>query len=220
MIAGAESTKLQDQRLWLLPQKAIYWPETQTLLAADLHIGKASHFRKNGISVPSAVNQSNLDTLSQIVRQSRAERLIILGDLFHSDFNHEWNAFRHWRSDHQALDISLVIGNHDILDKTRYHSARLHLFKKMRIGPFLLVHDAEQMALPAEESIYLLSGHVHPAIKLTNRGRQRLKLSCFFFGQNHGILPAFGQFTGTHILHPGPEDRIFIVTDRQVMPCP
>ena len=39
------------QDLVLLPQKAIYWKQEKTLIAADVHMGKVGHFRKAGIAV-------------------------------------------------------------------------------------------------------------------------------------------------------------------------
>jgi metallophosphoesterase superfamily enzyme len=43
---------LRGEELTLLPQKAVYFKKQRTLLAADLHIGKSSLFRKEGIPVP------------------------------------------------------------------------------------------------------------------------------------------------------------------------
>lgn len=209
-----------DQKLWLLPQKAIYWPQKKSLLVADLHLGKVSHFRKHGISVPRQASQSNLDKLSHIIEQTKAERLIILGDLFHSSINDEWQSFVNWSKEHQALDISLVIGNHDILPKEKYLTAGLNLFTKLRMGPFIFVHDAQKHDDAKLERAYLLSGHVHPAIQLKHKGRQQLKLPCFHFGEWSGLLPAFGQFTGTHTIKPQKDDAVYLITENKILPAP
>ena len=34
--------QLAGEELWLLPEKAIYWPAQQALLIADVHFGKAA----------------------------------------------------------------------------------------------------------------------------------------------------------------------------------
>ena len=49
---GIYKIELFGEKLDLLPQKAIYYPQHKTLLAADLHLGKAGHFRNAGIAVP------------------------------------------------------------------------------------------------------------------------------------------------------------------------
>lgn len=186
-------------------------------MVADLHIGKSSHFRKNGIAVPGRVNQTNLQRLEGLLNMTTVEHLIILGDLFHSNINEEWKQFINWRKQHKQLEVSLVVGNHDILDKQNYHTGRINLFKKMKADPFLLVHDLEELEEPEAIDSYILSGHIHPAVKLVGKGRQAMKLPCFYFGETHGVLPAFGGFTGTHLIEPQDSDRVFIIVNGQIM---
>jgi metallophosphoesterase superfamily enzyme len=63
----------------------------------------------------------------------------------------------------------------------------------------------------------VLAGHVHPAVRVGGRGRDRLRLPCFWFGPRVGVLPAFGAFTGTHTITPAPGDRVFAVADDRVL---
>lgn len=197
----------------------MFWQREKTLLVADLHIGKSGHFRKSGIAVPKEVNGSNLEILSQLIKDTSAEHLIILGDLFHSNINKEWHQFIDWRKKYRELEVSLVIGNHDILEHEHYHSGLINLFKKMAMAPFLFVHDLEEIANTdwEETDKFVLSGHIHPAVKLMGKGRQSMKLPCFYFTHKYGILPAFGQFTGTQIINPTDNDRVFIIVDSQII---
>ena len=217
MIPNAKAFNLQHQRLWLLPQKAVYWQKKKILMLADLHIGKSGHFRKNGIPVPTKVNVSNIIKMDKLVSKMEPEHLIILGDLFHSSINKEWKQFRDWRKGHSKMEVSLVIGNHDILPSELYHSSHINLFKRLTIDPFLLVHDLNELEEAQKKRAYVLSGHIHPAVKLKGKGRQSMKLPCFYFGETEGILPAFGHFTGTHIIEPKPNDNVFISADSQVV---
>ncbi len=217
MIKNAIPFNLKHQRLWLLPEKAIYWQKKKILMLADLHIGKSGHFRKNGIPVPGQVNTSNLDLLDRLISEINPEHLIILGDLFHSSTNKEWEQFNNWRKRYPNLQVTLVIGNHDILPDEVYHSSYINLFKRITIAPFLLVHDLDNIPANKQNDSYVLSGHIHPAVKLKGRGRQSMKLPCFYFGERQGILPAFGQFTGTHVIEPKRGDHIFTVADSQIL---
>jgi len=217
MIFKAKAFNLQHQRFWLLSQKAIYWQKKKTLLVADLHIGKSGHFRKSGIAVPGEVNKSNLEILSNLIEETSAEHLVILGDLFHSNINKEWREFIDWRKTYRKLEVSLVIGNHDILKRENYHTGLINLFKRMSTGPFLLIHDLEEITDWDAINAYVLSGHIHPAVKLRGKGRQTMKLPCFYFGENYGILPAFGQFTGTQIITPAGKDDVFMIVNSQVI---
>lgn len=218
MIPNARAFNLQHQRLWLLPQKAIYWQKQKTLLIADLHIGKAGHFRKNGIAVPRQVAKSNLDQLDAILDLTNPDHLIILGDLFHSDVNKEWQQFIQWRKSYTQLEVSLVVGNHDILDAQKYHSGIINVFKQLSVAPFLFVHDINALTDQKDyNKKYILSGHIHPAAQLKGAARQAMKLPCFYFSSEYGILPAFGGFTGTHVIQPKEHDQVFIIVNSQII---
>lgn len=195
----------------------MYWQKRKILIVADLHIGKSAHFRKHGIAVPGQVNESNLEKLSGILENTAAEQLLILGDLFHSDINKEWEQFIRWRKNYKELEVNLVIGNHDILQSKNYHSGIINLFKKLTLGPFLFIHDINEHRDITPDDTYILSGHVHPAVKLKGQGRQTMKLPCFYFGTDYGILPAFGNFTGTHTIQPNASDQVFIIADSNVV---
>ena len=89
------SFQLLNQDLLLLPQRAVYWQQQQMLIAADVHLGKVGHFRKAGIAVPSEMEQGDLGVLSDLVYEHQPQKLLFLGDLFHSDINADWNGSRY-----------------------------------------------------------------------------------------------------------------------------
>lgn len=51
------------QTLWLLADKAIYWPARRALLVADLHIGKAASYRALHQPVPRGTTAATLARL-------------------------------------------------------------------------------------------------------------------------------------------------------------
>ena len=90
--------EIRGQHFQLLPQKAVYWREKNTLLISDLHLGKITHFRKEGIAVPSIAYHRNFSILDELIDTLHAERIIFLGDLFHHKRNKEWEVFESWRN--------------------------------------------------------------------------------------------------------------------------
>jgi len=79
-------------------------------------------------------------------------------------------------------------------------------------GPFVLLHE------PAESGEgYVLAGHVHPAVRV-GRGKLAEALPCFLFGRRAALLPAFGEFTGTAVVHPRPGDRVIVLADGELVP--
>ena len=59
----------------------------------------------------------------------------------------------------------------------------------------------------------MLAGHLHPCVSLAGRGFDHLRLPCFWLGDDVGVLPAFGAFTGMQAIAPGATDRVFAVAD-------
>ena len=102
------------QTFILSPQKCLFWPEHQLLLIADAHFAKETHFRKHGIAVPHGILQHDLLRIEKLIQQFQPKEIIFLGDMFHSEENDGLNEFINWRKK-QTLNMTLIIGNHDIL---------------------------------------------------------------------------------------------------------
>jgi DNA ligase-associated metallophosphoesterase len=204
---------LRDEELILLPEKVVWWPSKRTVIVADLHWGKTAHFRKNGIAIPAETQKQDEKRLADLIARHSAERLIIAGDLFHSKANNETDSFNHWRYNHRSLHIDLVSGNHDILPNERYKELNINLNPDtLLVVPFIISHDA--LSGPDHFNIH---GHVHPAVRINGMGKQSVKLPCFAVAKNNMILPAFGQFTGTHTLEANSFDALYVITEHKTL---
>ena len=213
----AISFNLLGQDLLLLPQKAIYWRQEKMLIAADIHLGKVGHFRKAGIAVPRDMEQNDLSVLSDLVDEHRPEKIIFLGDLFHSDMNSDWDWFVLWRKQFPKLQIILIKGNHDIIDNKHYSDLNIVVYDRLLIGPFLMLHHPlDDSGLSLAEG-YSFCGHIHPGVSLVGKGRQHITLPCFSFGKRQAILPSFGKFTGKVAIRSNKTDRIFAVLKDKVL---
>ena len=208
---------LLEQALYLLPQKAIYWKEKEILIISDLHLGKASHFRKAGIPIPLQIHQADYLRLEQLVTSYSPKEIIFLGDLFHSSWNTEWQYFHDWCNKNEQIKLHLVEGNHDILPKNLYNDCNLFVHQQtLTIPPFIFSHEPIENFSP-KEILYNISGHLHPSVRLSGVGNQNLTFPCYYFKPKQGILPAFGNFTGCTRLSATKEDKVFIVTNERVI---
>jgi uncharacterized protein len=209
---------LAGTRLHLLPERAAYWPEGQCLLVADAHLGKAQSFRKLGVPVPGGTTEVNLQRLSGLIQRCGAKRLVFLGDLLHSVRSRSaalLHSVQRWREGHADVDMLLVRGNHDAHagDPPPQWGLRC-VDEPHALGPFALQHHPA--AVPGA---YALAGHVHPAVRLGS-GIDQLRLPCFAFSARQGLLPAFGEFTGSHVLRPAPGDALYVVAGDEVRRLP
>jgi len=214
---GGISFNLLNQDLLLLPQKAIYWKQEKALIAADVHLGKVGHFRKAGIAVPRDMEQTELAVLSDLIFEHKPEKIIFLGDFFHSDMNADWDWFILWRSQFPKLEIILVRGNHDIIDDSYYHQLNIILHDELLIGPFLMLHHPLSDTNLQKAAGYVFCGHIHPGVHLVGRGRQAITLPCFAFGARQVVLPSFGTFTGKVAIRSSKADRIFAIAKDKVL---
>ena len=204
------TTEVAGEQLQLHPYRGIYWPREDMLLVSDLHLGKVHHFRKSGIFVPSHAAMDNYERLSSLLLRFKPGRLMILGDLFHSGYNHDWKTFSELRQTFAHVSFDLVIGNHDILEKPLFEDNDVGLHDTLHMDPFTLSH------FPIESEHYNLAGHLHPGVRLVGESKQSLRLPCFYFGAEQGILPAFGTFTGTSLIRPTRDDQVFVISEDQI----
>lgn len=200
----------------LLPDRALYFPSLSTLVLSDLHLGKINHFRKSGIAVPMAANEANLEALVKLLMQHQPKRVIFIGDLFHSHYNSEWESLGPIIRNFTSCSFELVPGNHDIMSATQYerHGIVIHPSQYELTPNISLIHE------PVETEVidkYFISGHIHPAVHLSGRGRQSVTLPCFWFGKYQAILPAFGVFTGMKVIWPEPGDKVFAVLKDELL---
>ena len=198
----------------LLHRKAMFWPRMKILLLADLHLGKINHFRRSGIPLPAKANDRNIELLLDLIQEVKPERVVFLGDLFHSHYNQEWEVFgelvRHFR----AISFELVLGNHDIMSELQYQRKGIRLHRELTIGKFILTHHPMEDVSPG---YYNLAGHIHAGVCMYGRGKQALTLPCFYFGDHQALLPAFGVFTGLAKIRPAKNDKIFVILEDRIV---
>lgn len=203
------------QTLHLHPAKAIFWEERSTLLLADLHLGKGEHFRRNGIAVPRGVQNDNFTRLQSLLDDFEPDRVLFLGDLFHSKLNDAVKTFALFISTHPGVSFELVLGNHDILPPELYDNSQMVVHQPpLEEAPFIFTHYPLEKA---HNALYNFYGHLHPGVQLHGAGKAYLKLPCFHFDPVQAVLPAFGAFTGLAIVKPKQEDRVFVIAEGELL---
>ena len=202
---------IHDNHFDLHPSGALYWVEKKTLMLADVHLGKVAHFRKNGIAVPREAEGAFYKKITLLFNEFEVKRLLFLGDLFHSFQNNEWHLFSAWVKKQQSTLI-LIEGNHDVIPARKFEELGMTITSNLSEDTFYFSHFPSK-----KEEYFVFCGHVHPGVKLKGAGLQQLKMPCFYQSQNQLILPAFGAFTGLHILTPKGGDRIYVTSGKEVM---
>lgn len=179
------------ETLWLLPDGAVWWPAARTLFAADLHLGKGAAFRAQGQPVPAGSSARTLARLQALVTSHGAERLVVLGDFWHSAEGLTPGLLESVDSFARRVPTVLVLGNHD----RRIHPADLPLdvvSTALALGALAAAHEPP----PPGATGFTLAGHLHPAVVIASRAGDRLRRPCFVHYPHALVLPAFGGLTG------------------------
>ncbi|HUR00098.1 MAG TPA: ligase-associated DNA damage response endonuclease PdeM, partial [Gemmatimonadaceae bacterium] len=146
----------------------------------------------------------------------KANRVIFLGDFLHAREGRSRQLLDEllaWREGCRDLELLLVRGNHDRHAGDPPGALNMECVNgPYELSPFVLTHHPKTF-----DAAYSLAGHIHPAVRLSGRGRQHLRLPCFLFGTRGAVLPAFGDFTGLADIEPVSGDEIFAVTESGVI---
>jgi DNA ligase-associated metallophosphoesterase len=176
--------------LMALPQGALFWPARSALLVADLHLEKASWFARLGQMLPPYDSVATLADLSAVLAATGAREIWCLGDSFH-----DRHGCDRLPAQARAMLTELtgatrwtwITGNHDPVVADPCGGA---LVEEVEVDGLLLRHEANPVETRPE-----LSGHFHPKLRITHRGRQ-VSRRCFVATECKLILPAFGALTG------------------------
>ena len=174
---------------------AVYWPRENALLVADLHLEKASFYAKTGQMLPPYDTRETLERLAHAVRVTGARRVYALGDNFHDAQGAERldaHAQGMLAALTRALDWVWITGNHDAACERMAGGVPV---EEVATGGIVLRHRAKR-----GEELPEVSGHYHPRLMLSARGR-RIARPCAVISANETgtgrmILPAFGALTG------------------------
>lgn len=177
----------------LVGERALYWPREQALLVADLHLEKASFFARHGQMLPPYDSREALERVADAIRLCGARRVYCLGDNFHDEGGAERlepHAAGMLDALSRATDWVWIAGNHD-RGRVPWGTA----LDELDLAGIVLRHEA----LPGETRAEL-SGHYHPRLRVSARGRL-IARPCWVvsrgeFGERKLVLPAFGALTG------------------------
>ncbi|MFC4276532.1 ligase-associated DNA damage response endonuclease PdeM [Achromobacter aloeverae] len=222
-MAGAAAVEVAGERVYLLPQRALWWPARGALLLADPHFGKAAAYRLLGQPVPAGTTAATLARLDMLIAVLPVRLCVVLGDFLHARAARApatLAALEAWRARHPGLRRVLVRGNHDSRAGDPPPELGFEVVDEpYRLGPYDCRHHPPVQGATSVGR-YAWAGHLHPSHVLSGRGRDSVRLPCFVLDEDHGVLPAFGAFTGTWPVESRQGRRIFVVAQDRVLAAP
>lgn len=183
---------------------ALYAPEFKALLVADLHLEKGTSLARRGVHLPPYDTRESLMQLQAVIRETKPERLIFLGDSFHDGQARERiddADLLTLRAITESADTLWITGNHDPKPPQDIGGT---IVSEVALGAITLRHEPKP--LPADEAE--IAGHLHPAAAVHARGH-RIRCRCFIADHRRIIMPAFGSYTGALSVRSNAFDGLF-----------
>jgi hypothetical protein len=176
--------------------RAVYLPAAETLVVADLHVGRAE---ASDVAFPLGEGADLRERLAALVAAFDPTEVVFAGDVLHR-FDAATVGAESRLSDLAAVcreagaELVLVRGNHDTMLETVWDGDVLDEYAVDSAGdaddPGVVVCHGH--AEPAADASLYVVGHVHPAITIEGRRRP-----CYLYGDvaHRGadvlVLPAF-----------------------------
>ncbi len=178
--------------LEMLPSKALFLPQKNAILICDIHLGKGEYFQQNGIPLTNYSDEKNLLRIRNIVQKYNPNKLIILGDLFHSKYSisKSLKSKVEILSENLNIEIQLIAGNHDKGCEVK----NITFLDNKKFQNLIFTHEPLDKQ---KDNVLNICGHYHPKIYLRN-SKDKLSFPCFAMDESKNILymPAFGDLTG------------------------
>ena len=185
---SAEEITLGGAALVADPAGALYWPDENLLVVADMHLEKGSSFARHGVFLPPYDTATTLARLGQVITRYQPRAVFALGDSFHdgdgparlcADDRGKLTGLQRKR------DWIWIAGNHDPDPATGIGGS---FSATLSVGPLVFRH--EPSGGEAE-----IAGHLHPVARVNARGRS-LSRRCFASDGQRLVMPAFGAYAG------------------------
>lgn len=180
-------------------RRAVWFPKDGLLAVSDTHLGYAWVDRLRGRLVPVGAHDSAGARLGALIASYRPRRCVLVGDIVHAAVplpavQAELRELQRIAELH-STSLELVLGNHDRELPRRLHEWEIPLrcSDSFQIGNLAFVHGDQSWEAPAEAPTphWLVTGHEHPAIGLSDGLGQRVRCPCFLRATGLLVLPAF-----------------------------
>ncbi|OVE84657.1 metallophosphoesterase [Natronolimnobius baerhuensis] len=178
-------------------ERAAYVPAADTLLLADLHLGRAETSR---VEAPIDDGSDAQNRLASLLAQTEPDTVVVAGDLLHAFDRVPLRVAR----DLEALEstiaeagASLVVtpGNHDTMLESVFDGETSPEYR-LPDGETVVCHGHEEPTIYDDVERYVI-GHDHPALAIDGRKRPCVLYGPGVYdGADVLVLPAFTRLAG------------------------
>lgn len=159
----------------------------EALVVGELHIGYETELYHSGVFLRSNTG-AMLKRLKDLIKETGAKKLFIIGDLKHNYLDISWQERREVPKFLEELagatEVHVIPGNHDGLIKELIPSGvKLHGQSGYKYKQFYLTHGHAWPGASVCQAETLVMGHLHPAVEFRDKLGFRSVEYCWLRGQ-------------------------------------
>jgi len=154
-------------------QPILLIPEIESLVISDLHIGIEYELYKSGINIPSQTSKMEKG-IKKSIKQTKAKRLIILGDIKHMvpgiSLQEQREIPELLEKLSKKIKIEICLGNHDTYIKDLLSDKiKIYGTKGFKIGKYGFNHGHTWPSKKLLTCDHIMIGHTHPVIQFKDK---------------------------------------------------
>jgi len=158
---------------FLKDEPALFIEKEKILVISDLHLGFEYELYKKGINVPSQTKPI-MKKINSLIRKTRAEKLVILGDIKHDVPGVSYQEMREvpefFKELVSKVEVEVCLGNHDtFLEKLCPHEVKIHNSRGFVIKKYGFNHGHAWPFKKLMKCDYIIMGHTHPTIQFIDK---------------------------------------------------
>ena len=206
MPAPLNAQTMSVEGMVLDARRAVFLPESRTLVVADLHLGYAWAKRARGALLPVSAPEDTVDRLAELQCDHGARRIVVLGDVIHEavalpmlekvlrEFCERLGT---------ASELVFCLGNHDCKLDRLVQEWRLPIacHRELELDSCRLLHGDTAPSAATDGADFRLSapprcliGHEHPCVALEDGVSSRVRCPAFLQAEGLLVLPAFSAW--------------------------
>ncbi|MDR0778273.1 MAG: metallophosphoesterase [Methanomassiliicoccaceae archaeon] len=167
-----------------------------TVIMGDLHIGYEKALEGEGIYLPRVNTDSIRSSMNRIICRHEPKRIVLLGDIKHDfarpPYECRLEVTKIIRMLTDAAEVIVIKGNHDNFLQNILSDLGMQVLDHVDISGFRLEHGhADSGVRP------VIIGHEHPSVRISGAMSGSVKLQCFLYSKESGVLviPPFSPFS-------------------------
>lgn len=182
-----------------IKELSIFLPKYKTIIVSDLHLGYEEYLLQYGIHIPKTFSKDIVENLINIVKKTRARKVILNGDVKHEFSGCLYTEYKWIRKllkelKKLGLDVIVVRGNHDNFISGFLEKNAVKIVDKYIVDNILITHGHKNIEIPLNINTIII-GNEHPVISFRDEFGIIEKFKCFLLANINNkyvvVMPSF-----------------------------